>query len=577
MAKIGKSAGLGAPKPSSEEESLWRKFTLALVDGNADNWFSELEPRPISNLFPSQTEDGIPHLLSYAVQNDLALVGDMQVRYEDYSKPLEIPETKIGKAVVDFLESKGVSMAFRTLWPLTHETSVELPLKTRLDGQWGTESGTPFMQSFEVRTDENGREVGFWFVNLLVSPVALEDFNHFEETGEDGLTEFYAVPDSVLDAGGWTIGQLSTMIHIPLFAKQLAYMSETPFPSTQLMQMSRDIAFSETPDKSRPKPFFSHVKHEFVQGISKSMTRDQGKGSNVYEGTIFPEVIQFGWRLEVDSLQHLDALMPVVLDGCTYAMSTVEDGFENYRDLNYPAPWDDLVASPLARLAGYESRGSRLSAPQWIPVTHIGDISSQTKLIYAEAERLDQLGKRDEALEKLNFVVRDGAGPFLVHAINSLFYSYLLPGLMDEPDGIGEVEFLASQALDMEMHEQSTNALCNLGIGYFVIGDLESAERTLKAALDRPDKFAEDEASYFLALVSEAQGREVQASDYRERCENAGGYEPPSWLGLPGKSSSSEIGGNAAPPRASFCSECGTKFISDEAKFCANCGEQRLG
>ena len=577
MVKIGKSSGPATSSTSANADSPWRKLTLALVNGNADNWFSSFGPRTLSEIYPSQTnESDVAHLLSHAVRDDLSLVEELSVDYSNYTEPLDITQTRLGQAVISFLEERGVAMEFRTMWPLTHETSVELQLKTRLEGQWGTEAGTPFLQSFEVRKDSTGKEVGFWFVNLLASPIALEDFNHFELTGDDGVTESYVVPDSILAEGGWTIGQMSTLVHIPLFIKQLSYMSETPFPSTQLMQMSRDIAFPEIAQPSRPVPFFSHLKHEFVQSFSHASTRDRGDGSNSYEGTIFPEVVQFGWRFDVEALNHLDVVMPVVIDGCVYAMTTVEDGFDNYRDLEYAAPWDDVLASPLARLAGYESRGSRLGAPQWIPNTHLGDISYQTKLLYADAEHLAQLGKKDQAFDKLNSAIRDGAGPYLVHAINTLFYSHLIPGLLDDPEEIVEVEFLAGQALAMEMHEQSTNALSNLGIGYFVIGDLENAERTLKAALDRPDKFAEDEASYFLALIAEAQGKDTDARGYRERCEIAGGYEPPSWLIPSEQASSSKIGGSTATARAKFCVECGTKFSSEEAKFCMNCGVQRL-
>ena len=577
MVKIGKSSEPTPSDYSGNKDSSWQKLTLALVDGNADNWFSALRPRPISETYPLQTKETYADLLSYAVKNDVALVEQLRVDYSDYSEPLEIPKTRLGQAVMDFLDQRVISMEFRTIKPLTHETGEKLQLRTRLEGQWGTDSSTPFLQAFEVRADASGKETGFWFVNLLASPIALEDFNYFEAHGDDGTVDIHTVPESIIAAGGWTIGQLSTKVHIPLFIKQLAYMSETPFPSSQLMQMSRDIAFPEVPEESRPRPFFSHLKHEFVQSFSRFSSQDKGDGSNAYEGTIFPEVVQFGWRFDLEALDHLDVVMPVAVDGCTYAMNSVEDGYENYRDLDYAAPWDDVLANPLARLADYESRGSRLRAPQFIPSTRLGDILYQTRAIYSEALDLRRLGQQNQAIERFNLAIGDGAGPFLVHAINTYLYSHLLPGLQENPEIITEIELLASQAVSMEMHGQSTNALSNLGIGYFLVGDLDSAERTLKLALNREDKFSEDEANYVLALVAEAQGEAVDARKYLERCEAAGGYKAPDWLSAGTRAKSGKVPSNNLNSKAAFCIACGAKFPTDEAKFCADCGQKRSG
>lgn len=578
MAKIGQAS---RSKSADSEDSFWEKFTLALVDGNADNWFADFSPESLSELFPNQTAEGdLNHLLSHVVKRDLSIVPSFEVDFSEFSNPVDVESTNLGRAIISFLNKRGVAMNYKTSWQVTHEAVADLDVRVRLEGQWGTAAGTPFLQSFEVRTDEKGREVGFWFVDLMASPVPLENFNHFELIDEDGSASSYAIPDDVLTEGGWTIGQISTKAHLPLLVKQLAYMSETPFPSTQLMQMSRDVAFTDVPSGARPKPFFAILKNEAVHSYSKSLSMDVGDGQNLYEGSLYPEVVVFGWHFDSEIIDHLETALPVVVDGCTYAMSTVEDGFENYRDLNYAAPWDDVVASPVARLASYETRGSRFGVPQWIPITHLGEISYRTKVMYAEAIRTRSLGKKDQAPIKLNSVVSDGAGPYLVHAINTLCYSHLLPSLIQDPEGLGEVEFLLGQAISMQMHEQSTNALGNLGIAYYLVGDYASAENALKSALDRDDAFSEAEASYFLALVLERQGRTAEANEYHSRSKVAGGIEPPSWLDSSSHQSSNKLGLGKAETtglglKPSFCPECGSKFQSLDAKFCTDCGQRR--
>jgi hypothetical protein len=45
-------------------------------------------------------------------------------------------------------------------------------------------------------------------------------------------------------------------------------------------------------------------------------------------------------------------------------------------------------------------------------------------------------------------------------------------------------------------------------------------------ALERADKFAEDEASFYLSLIYGKEGDETKSEMYRKRCDDAGGYTP---------------------------------------------------
>jgi hypothetical protein len=57
-------------------------------------------------------------------------------------------------------------------------------------------------------------------------------------------------------------------------------------------------------------------------------------------------------------------------------------------------------------------------------------------------------------------------------------------------------------------------------------GDYEKAKTLLHSALEREDKFSEDEASYYLSVIYEKEGDKNQSEIYRQRCELAGGYTP---------------------------------------------------
>jgi tetratricopeptide (TPR) repeat protein len=68
--------------------------------------------------------------------------------------------------------------------------------------------------------------------------------------------------------------------------------------------------------------------------------------------------------------------------------------------------------------------------------------------------------------------------------------------------------------------------MSNWGISFFLRGKFDSAIAAFQSAIDREDKFCEDEASFYLSKIYEKQGDLVKSEEYRKRCEAAGGYEP---------------------------------------------------
>jgi hypothetical protein len=552
-------------QPSEDSQSPWEKFTLALVEPNASNWFQDYGVVSAPDFIQRETGNNseVISMLSHIPRMEMGLVPSFEVNEDAIGEIQDIPTSELGEAILSFLAERQVSMAYKNLWPINHESQIEVDVQHRLEGQWGTVRRTPFIQSLEIHRDSKGKLTAYWFVDLLVSPVDMETYNIFELQDDDGSVKSYNLNDSEV----WTVGQISTKLHIPVFIKQLAYMCETPFPSTQIMSMSRDIAFSNVPDSARPKPFYSIRRTALAQGYSQTLSGDSG--NFLYDGSLYPQVVQFGWRIGEESIPYLENILPTVIDGLSFAMSIVEYGFDNYRDAEFPAPWDNVLGSPCVHLVDYEHGGSRRSAPQWIPNTQIGDITTRTKEIYAELSDLRLDGEIEEAHAKLALLLNDGAGPYFVHAINTAIYSFMLPHVLEGEQDLGDIEYFAQQAIEQNMYQQSTNAMSNLAIAYYLAGDLESSERWFNQALDRPDEFAESEASYFLALIADLNGDSAKAAKYRKRCEAAGGYEGPDWLKTPNKTS------KPSAARSAFCGNCGTKFADESQNFCSSCGQPR--
>lgn len=526
MAKIGGGQEANA-QGVSRENSPWYKQSLQLVDPNSDSWFESFGPLPASELHqgPLSAMGKVAALQSYVAASDLKIVPSFEVSQDELRSPVEIPTSKIGQEFLKALELEGVGFSYKSAWAVNHENFEELEGKKRIQGQWATDAGTPFVQCLEIHKDLEGNEVAYWFIDLLVTPVPIEGMNHFdfESKDEDGSVVTYTFgPES----GGFSIGQLSTKLALPVLIKQLAFMSETPFPSTQVMTMNRDLAFSGVPNDARPVPFFTIKDNAEASGFSRLHTSRNVGPSNAYEGSIFPQVVQFGWRLSAESIAYLEKLLPVIINGCSAAMTTAEDGYVNFRSPDFSAPWDDALGNPCSKLIEGASRQSRAAAPQWIPVTQIGDLLVQTRDLYLSSMEDRKAGRRDSSREKLVRVTEDGAGPFLVHGINTFLYLHLLPELEQNPDLISEIEYFANQAADQLMEGQSTNAISNLGIAYFKLEDFDSSSNAFLTALSKPDRFAEAEASYFMALIEKERGNQDLSQSYEERCRLAGGYEP---------------------------------------------------
>jgi len=564
------------------ESGLWVSAHLALVEANATKWFEDLNPQEVRELYPKQVEaqkDIHYHSAYFTGQAAGAIIPGMEINLDDLGEPEVLENTELGRAVMAVLNSRGVNFRFADPIPINHLQSMVLDVKDELLGQWTTDQpwtkaeGTPFHQHFKVFKNEAGEETGFWFVQLLASPLPLSAANEFE-VEIDGEIRTLSVYEEQLDQGMFSHGEISTKVHLPILLKKLAYLGETPLPESQLLSFSRDLAFKEIPKNARPRPSYSILKDGAFLSFSE-YDLETGELDYSYKSQIVPEMVVFGWRFGKESLDHLSSFIPTIVDGCTRAVSTVADGYKNFIYEIYEnkkIDYDSSLANPCRHYLDYEWSDTRLARPRWIPVTELGDIVATSKEALRQGEALLNAGKFEEAWLQYRSLLSDGVGWYLASAINTLEYRWNIPNLVNEPSGLPDTEYYLKQAISLNVLNESTQALIYLGLAKMMVGEYESAEKILREAHDnRPDEFGKAEIQYYRSLLHAKKGDRSGQMLLQSSVKELGGFLAPAYI-----EAALNLGKPMAPKfeslRPQSCGVCGSQFESEETNFCSSCG-----
>jgi hypothetical protein len=517
------------PEGFSEGSLAWMQVGRKIVDALADEWFAAYPAIDLKDaLSPSEIDyDKAARVVlktGIVEGNEYKVIPQFCATLSTVDfEPVPFAKSSLGQNLIKNLKELELLFEFDEKLLINDKEYVEMPHEIAMTANlpWATYFGSRFLQSFEIYKDSKGKEYCYWYSTVLFgtrpkmpyrSIEILTDVNDPDSAIEVNLSQ------EEIDRGVLTFGDWSTKVNIPWLAKCLFYLGETPFPSS-LVNMSRSIAYSGLDESKIPMPYVDVV---LGSKVSCSATRKSKIGPAQYLGidVIAPQQVRMGWLFTAEDFDSQKIILTTVTDALVRINSYLQDGYLNHNEPNSPFCFDGVLGSDNQLSRKSAENGSQSGYSRWVPVPEVFDLLEETGRV---VDTLMESKKPPEEHEsEIAWLVDEGVGNEAVtSAINDAMYYFFIP--RKQWDGLS---FYASTAVAMNAPNQSTNAYSNWGIAEYIRGDYVAAKTLFLTALDRADKFAEDEASYYLSLIYDKQGDSKQAAVYRKRCEAAGGYTP---------------------------------------------------
>jgi tetratricopeptide (TPR) repeat protein len=154
---------------------------------------------------------------------------------------------------------------------------------------------------------------------------------------------------------------------------------------------------------------------------------------------------------------------------------------------------------------------------QYVKENHLDDVlSSVADSASAEDEPEEPSGDNSPIYSEVFLAINN---------LNTLIYSEYLPSKNWEA-----IDRLYHEYELSDVGEQSTNLMSNYGIALYIQGKVNEAIAQFEKTLDREDRFAESEASWFLAHIYNEAGDVEKSESYKQRCSYSGGYKSPNFI-----------------------------------------------
>jgi hypothetical protein len=580
MSAIGiKTSGFGSStvidaEPNKAQNLTWNNVMKMLTEEMSTDWFKAYSPMRMDQVYSDAQLKGMSDQLK-----GLTLLPRSAASDESLGEGVGIEDSLLGRAVINALEELGVDWSFQTRLAISHTESIDVPgLKITGVAQFGTYFGMPFDQTFKIYRSPDGTETCTWSANVLAAsrPHGDSELRGQEDNGDRWIE---VINEADLEAGALNYGSWSQAVLVPNFLKKLFYVAEWE-AAPSLANLPRTLAYGQDIQEGNlPEPFYNfHVNYR--AGGAFDLT-PQGY---LMSSTLMPIVVEAGWKFTTTSVSEIKEILKVITEGLVRMQTVIEDGYLNARYAGHPAPFDSVLYSSVIFDSDTTPAMQALGLSYWIPGPRVGLALHETNSKYEAAS----LHEDFETIEDLAF---NGVGPSAAAAINTFIYKYMLDS---EHEYI--VDRLALRAFGMNVKDESTNAICNWGIYKYRqankaldAGEANDAIRfaaeaivRFQHALDRPDKFSEAEASWYLSILYRAINDDAKSQEFWDRCQAAGGYndgsaavaqpatETPATQAVSASSTSpTQVGA------AKFCAECGEKFEKDTAKFCQSCGTPR--
>jgi hypothetical protein len=517
------------PEGFSEGSLTWMQVGKKIVDALADEWFATYAAKDLSAaLTPAEIdydEKGRIVLNTGIVEgNGYKIIPEFCSSLKKLDlEPVPIAMSTLGQSLLKNLKTLELLFDFDEKLLISDEEYLEIPHEVAMTANlpWATYFGSRFLQSFEIYKDSKGKEYCYWHSTVLFGTRPKMSYRSIEILADiddrDSAVEIELSQEEI-DRGVLTFGDWSTKIHIPWITKCLFYLGETPFPSS-FVNMSRSIAYSGLDESKMPMPYVDIV---YGSKVTCSATKQSKLGHAQYLGrdVIAPQQVRMGWMFTAEDLDSQKIILTTITEALVRINSYLQDGYLNHNAPDSSFCFDGVLGSDNQLSRKSAENGSQSGYSRWVPVPEVFELLEETEQI------MDTLSKSTEPFEEheseVAWVVDEGVGNKAVaSAINDAIFYYFIPR-----EQWGGLSFYASTAIAMNVPNQTTNAYSNWGIAEYTRGNYENATTLFLAALERIDKFAEDEASFYLSKIFEKQGKTDQAEIYRKRCEAAGGYTP---------------------------------------------------
>jgi hypothetical protein len=311
----------------------------------------------------------------------------------------------------------------------------------------------------------------------------------------------------------------------------------------------------------------------------------------VTSSEIFPHVVFAGWKLNDSATKNIGKTLSILTGAIKRMHLILSDGYESHKTGFADTSWDLATLAPSIMLTDSDP-GDRNGSGFWVPNIWAPLISAQTRGLNARSH--DPSSSAEDRRTATEAAVNFGMGFSALSVVNTLVFSTLIKERNFEfADRILELAWLTNAP------DESTNALSNWGVCFYVRNDFENARRKFDQVLKREDHFSDGEAYIYLAEIARAEGNEALYKEFRQKCEDAGGYSSAildrldvsesdaharesSGLTSLTKSSDESTGAptltkdsTSHQVRARFCTQCGGAFATSDANFCTQCGSRR--
>jgi hypothetical protein len=506
----------------------WKNVTSQSTNDLADSWFASFEPKTVAKSLRANAleydEMGKKALSSsFILRDELKLISTFNARPHMIGLvPVPILKSELGRSIIRLLDKNEMNYQFENRTLIDDLNFKEVPddesLKVYLP--WDNYFGSQFHQALTIYRTENGAEWCYWHSTILYCTRPIPESKFYEYLEDPGNFDSHRkvnLSREELERGVLTFDEWSTQIHLTWLAKCLFYIAETP-TSSSARDSSRATVFQSMDESDWPIP---HMEiHEKSQVLS---TKTEGKGETRRHrnfNSLPAHHVQMGWLFDSANPLTQESILTTLTEGLSRISSCVQDGYSHVFEPNEILNFDSVVFSGNQLERRFAEKGVAGGYYRWVPNTDVVNLLEGTQTAWESTLDPEKSQEHKDGIHA--WIGDEGVGNVTVAStLNDAMFEKFLPN-----EYWGAMDFYAPTVFNMDVKNQSTNAMSNWGVSYYLRGRFDSAIAAFEIALDRKDKFAEDEACFYLSKIYEKQGDVVKSEEYRKRCDAAGGYEP---------------------------------------------------